>query len=189
MKLKELLGQIFPNNPHLTDHIDPELEATHADFRAVASVKALCDRSRINKSNKLHVVSTEDRDDNSPNGRWTKVYNVVISSISNGGDWTMRSIVCRIPMTIEIDGYDDIYISPTYYEPTDKTGEAYVSMNDYNEMQIHFDYDLKEPLFFATNSRGNDDPMQLPIYGDWLQKTLGRSLVQQWLEWNGIGSL
>ena len=190
MKLKELLGQIFPNNPHLTDHIDPELEATHADFRAVASVKALISRSRINKSTKLKVVSTKEEDDNSPNGRWTKVYHVIISCISNGGDWSMRSISCRIPMTISIDGYDDVHISATPYEADpSKNGEAYVSMDDeYRELTIRFDYDMDAPLFFATGQK-DDDPMQLPTHGNWLQKTLGYALVEQWLEWNGVKTL
>jgi len=190
MKLKELLGQVFPNKPYLTDHISEDVEATHADFRTVASVKALCSRSRINKTTKVCVVSTGDRDDNAANGRWTKTYNVVVCCTSNCGDWSMRSITCRIPMRIEVDGYDDVSIHPEDYEIADPNEEPYVSVDDdSNKLTIHFHRDNRVVLFFSTGQEGDDDPMELPVYGDWLQNTLGRYLVEHWLEWHGIGSL
>ena len=191
MKLKELLCQTLPETIHYMVDVDPTIEATHADFRAVASVKSLLGRSWCNKTVKVSVASKEERDDNSANGVWTTIYHVIVSTISSCGDWSMRSIVCRIPMDIEVDGYGDIAIRPTRLPDGDpQNEEPYVSMDDGSQtLTIHSGEDLRFPLFFATGKQGDDDPMRLPHHGNWLQRTLGYHLIDQWLRWNGMRTL
>jgi len=193
MNLKELLCQTLPKSVHYSVNVDPDIEATHADFRAVASIKSLLGRSWCNKTIKVDLLYKKNRNNsNDPdNPQWVTVYHVVVSAISNCGDWSMRSIVCRIPMEIEVDGYSDIAIRPTQLPDGEPQNvEPYVSVDDSTgQLTIHTGEDLRFPLFFATGRQGDDDPMQLPHHGSWLQRTLGYHLIDQWLRWNGMRTL
>lgn len=164
MKLKELLCQVLPTSIHYSVDVDSDADATHADYRAVAAVKALCGRSWCHKEIDIEIVMKQQRDDNSANGLLTDVYIVMVHATSLGGDWSGRQIECHIPMQIEVDGYGDVFVRP-------------------NE-DITVGY-----CFRATDRLGKEDAVSLPTHDTWLQHALGRHLVEQWLRWYGMMSI
>jgi len=161
MKLKELLLQALAESDQYIVNTIEDREIVHADVRAVASAKCIRQRTSLMKSLDVNVISVSSRDDNQSYG-YTDVYQIIVESESFGGDFSNRYVFTSIPMLISISCYGEINIE------IDQTNNS---------------------ILRANGRLGEDEVIDLPTYGDWLQYAAGKSLIKEWITWHGILAL
>lgn len=167
MNLQELLAQPLQERDAIVARLVDDREIARDDVRAVAAAKAIRHRTPAMKAVTVVVDLVEDRDDNCSGAMamcLTDVYRVTVSASSTAGDWSSRRIEAVIPMI--------------------------VSVSPYGEIGIECDRDREsECVLRSTGCMGDDEMIDLPTFGSWLQHAAGKSLLREWLMWHGVSEL